>query len=489
MSEIVYIEDDLVSVTHLSLLNGVWVPGLKRSVLAWGDPVEVLEYIKTDDRIHRTRVRVHGRGGTPWLAEARGKLKTRSKSVLKFSMVDVQQGDGMVLETPEGKIVLIDGGDNKLFARYLAARYRGTSRSNPLEVEAMVVTHGDADHYAGLSEIVKSETHRTVRKRLFLHPKRVIHNGLVKGPSSLPPEKIFGRTVVKGTQSYVTDLEDDLLSLPEARLNRPFKGWVNTLRHWLARGPIEFKSIGFGDDEAFGFLNDEGISVKMMGPFRKRITVDGKYVKGLPLLRTPKKTVELHLENEMDETRRFSASHTINGHSLAMQLQVGNVRFFLTGDLNQESMKILRDKTTNKELESEIIKAPHHGSADFDFRALKAMAPVVSLISSGDESARKEHIHPRATLVGALGNVSRGKTPIILCTELAAFFEMRGMSRSDDGKRYFGFERTSFGIIQIRTDGERVLVFTHSGKENMKEAYRFSVDASHKITFENVKKG
>jgi hypothetical protein len=46
--------------------------------------------------------------------------------VLKFSMVDVQQGDGMVLETPpddnhETRLVFIDGGDNKLFARHVAA--------------------------------------------------------------------------------------------------------------------------------------------------------------------------------------------------------------------------------------------------------------------------------------------------------------------------------------------------------------------------------
>ncbi len=489
MPEIVYIKDDLVSVTHLVTREGVLVPGTKKSVLAWGDPVEVLEYLKKNNRVYRTRVKVHGRGATPWLGEVKGKLRTLEKGVLKFSMVDVQQGDGMVLETPEGKIILIDGGDNKLFARYLAARYRETSKGNPLSVDAMIVTHGDADHYAGISEIAKSETHATARKRLFIHPKRVFHNGLVKGPSKLKPEAIFGRSVEKGSQRFVTDLEDDLLQVPESRLNRPFKSWVDTLRQWATRGDIEFRGIGFGDDAVFDFLKDEGLEVRLMGPFRKRISVEGKYVKGLPLLRTPKKTVELHLENEVDEGRSFSASHTINGHSLAMKLQYGNVRFFLTGDLNQESMKILRDKTTNKELASEIIKAPHHGSADFDFLALKAMSPVVSLISSGDESSRKEYIHPRATLLGALGKVSRGETPIILCTELAAFFEMRGMSRSDEGERYFGFERTNFGIIQIRTDGERVLVFTHSGKENLKEAYRFTVDASHRIRFEEVKKG
>jgi hypothetical protein len=49
---------------------------------------------------------------------------------------------------------------------------------------------------------------------------------------------------------------------------------------------------------------------------------------------------------------------------------------------------------------------------------------------------------------------------------------------------YFGFERTNFGIIHVRTDGERVLVFTHSGKKGMREAYRFTVDANHHIKFE-----
>ena len=32
-------------------------------------------------------------------------------------------------------------------------------------------------------------------------------------------------------------------------------------------------------------------------------------------------------------------------------------------------------------------------------------------------------------------------------------------------------------------DGERVLVFTHSGKEGMREAYRFTVDGNHTVRF------
>ena len=111
------------------------------------------------------------------------------------------------------------------------------------------------------------------------------------------------------------------------------------------------------------------------------------------------------------------------------------------------------------------------------------------LISSGDKSIPRDHIHPRATLMGALGMAtSRPFPPLVLCTELAAFFEARGSSKpTQGGKEYFGFERTSYGIVHVRTDGERLLIFTHSGKKGIKEAYRFRVDVNHAATPEAVK--
>lgn len=111
--------------------------------------------------------------------------------------------------------------------------------------------------------------------------------------------------------------------------------------------------------------------------------------------------IQLEEEND-EESGAFSVSHTINDHSIAFRLSYGNVRFNLTGDLNQESMALMREHIELTDLESEILKAPHHGSADFDFETLKAMKPVVSLSSSGDEIADKEHIHPHSTLVSAL---------------------------------------------------------------------------------------
>ena len=522
MTDIRYIDKDFVRFTF---------PGSdgseQHAILAFGDKVDVLQ---------------EGAGGTPSRVRAlelfdgalqgtvKGKpFRSRDKGVLKFSMVDVQQGDGMVLETPpdsndETRLVFIDGGDNKLFARHVAARYRHrqSSAPNPLPVDLILITHGDADHFEGLVDIRRSESERGIsdRKRLFIHPRRVYHNGLVKGPTGTPLLERLGRTVNTSGTPMIVDLYDDPRDAPATSQNGPFKQWATALSHWEARGPITFTRIAHGmdADALFGFLGS-AVKVEIQGPFTSNVTDAGQSKDALPFLHEPPSSALIHLEEGTGGlSSTFSDSHTINGHSIAFRLTYGNVRFNFTGDLNQESMARMRDRIGLDELEAEILKAPHHGAADFDFNALKAMRPVVSLISSGDESANKEHIHPRATLVSALGKVSRGDTGIVLCTELAAFFAMRAHShqrpriakfydgdeattitRADLRKFYnatrrskedeealpsfFAFERTNFGIIHIRTDGERVLVFTHSGKQGMRESYRFTVDANHAVRF------
>ena len=446
--------------------------------LYWGEKVEVL------GREHgRTEVRVLERGESPIDGTVAGRLPTQENALLQFMMVDVQQGDGMIMITPAGKKIFIDGGDNVLFARFAAARFRGTSAANPLDVDAMIITHGDADHFDGLNKIRASETHKTKRKRLFIRPHRVYHNGLVKGPSSLDDVKMFGTTVDSRKGPVIVDLVDEVTSVPADRLNRPFKSWVTSLNHWAKRGPIDQRRLAFGNRREFAFLRPEGIEVEVIGPIETRVMHGGSSRAGLRFLNTPGEDANISVTGSEGERKRPSASHTVNGHSVALRIGYGNVRFFLSGDLNQESMDRLRAKTTPSQLQSEILKVPHHGSADFDLSLLKQISPVISLISSGDESSRKEYIHPRATLMGALGKVARNDVSLVFCTELAAFFEMRGMSQTLDAKqtRYFGFERTNFGIIHIRTDGERVLVFTHSGKEGMNEAYSLTVDDKHQV--------
>ena len=481
------------------------------TTLAWGDEIELLGESEKFFEI-KTEYYIDQPDGSFKKVLGRGLIKRTTKlrdpelcDILKVSFIDVQQGDGMVLQTPKNQLVMIDGGDNALFARYMAQRFVGSSKENPLEIEAIIVTHGDADHFAGLTEIYKSEKHRIERKRLFIRPRRIFHNGIVKGPSrkdgkQIPVTKIFGKTQEFENKLYLVELHDNLLDIDADKLNKPFKEWVAAIRAWQKHGrnqdPISIKRLQYGNDEMFSFLAHEKIEVKVLGPFVKEI--DGKSV--LPVLHEPPKTPPVEMKEENIDSRehfainkKYSASHTINGHSIVLQLKYGNVRFLFSGDLNQEAETMLQKLASERkiDIQSEIFKVPHHGSADFEPIFLKKVAPVISIISSGDESARKEYIHPRATLVGSLGKFSRLQTPFVFVTELVAFFEMVGnavpVKSKGKPEQFFAFKRTQFGIVHIRTDGKRVLVFTHSGRRDMKEAYALNVGKNGKTNFEKIR--
>ena len=155
------------------------------ATMAWGDEVEVVDG-SLPDRILVRHPFLKETGAPLELTEkqayirkprkgasAAGVVVPQSSSVarvLKVDFVDVQQGDAAVLETPSGKVVLVDGGDNQLFARYLASRFRDTSAESPKEIDCIVVTHGDADHFSGLSRIHQSETEDSGWKKLFISP-------------------------------------------------------------------------------------------------------------------------------------------------------------------------------------------------------------------------------------------------------------------------------------------------------------------------------
>lgn len=413
--------------------------------------------------------------------------------VLSVNFVDVQQGDGSVIESPAGQVVLIDGGDNQLFARYLAGRFGETTLAEPKSIECILVSHGDADHFVGLPKILESETNKTPRKRLFMQPKRVYHNGIVKRPSKrnnkrVPEKDLLGPTKKVGSDLYIVDLADNLLDVPNEEMNTPFKTWKKTLKTYDKRAPVAFRRLQFGDDNAFDFFADEGISVEILGP----LTVDVSGQPGLKFLGEPPKGPRVGHESmevaDLD-AKGLSASHTINGHSVIMRLTYGKVSYLFAGDLNDEAGRTLASlhRQGDLSLKADVFKVPHHGSADFSGAFIEAVAPIVSVVSSGDESAKKEYIHPRATLMGALGRLSRVAEPLIFVTELVAFFNVEGWAKLSDAKRskkrgeFFSFSRTAFGIVKTRTDGQRLLVFTDSGNLAMKEAYAYAIDQSGEL--------
>jgi beta-lactamase superfamily II metal-dependent hydrolase len=462
--------------------------GKPKTVLAWGDPVQMVT--RDDKRIEVETFEFVESGGGLQPVPSTGFLKRTIRvggkdrevalpaaevKVLRVSFVDVQQGDATLIQTPKGRVITIDGGENKLFARFLASRLRGSSAAKPKEIDAMIVSHGDADHFAGLSLIHDSETHKDAFKQLFIHPKRVFHNGLVKRPSSVDKLDSFGATATAGADTVVTGLETDLLAVPEDEMNKHFKAWKKALAAWEKRGKITFQRLAKGGDAAFSFLADEQITVEVLGPIETPVNGTA----GLKFLRGPKGSGDPmpHMSFEPGST---SASHTINGHSIVLRLTFGNYRMLFAGDLNNAAEEALI-ADPGVDLTAEVFKVPHHGSHEFTPGFLKAVSPLVSVVSSGDESARTEFIHPRATLTNALGRCSRDDAALVFVTEMVAFFKLVGESVSapakGKGRPYFGFERSAFGCVRVRTDGEHLLVFTDTGKRDLHEAYAYDASA------------
>lgn len=491
------------------------------ATLAWGDKVRVLgksqgtlkvELVTADSEKVEGFIKAPSKASGVGLDDVVVK-PAQVPDVLKVDFVDVQQGDGAVIETAKGRVMLIDGGDNRLFARYLAARFQGTTAKKPKTIDCILVTHGDADHFAGLTEIFESESdHTAARKRLFIHPKRVYHNGLVKRPTTIDGKRVaekdmFGKTAKSGGQLFVTELKDDLRKVKPAVMNKPFQKWRAALSAWSERGDVEMRRLaltrdgeGHGDDDdPFDFLAAEGIKVEVLAPIEHRVGNQP----ALPFLGSPHPKAERQPGEQHVTSSGLSASHTINGHSVVLRITYGNCRLLFAGDLNEESEEFLTEKHRQGELDltAEVFKVPHHGSADFSVPFLRAVSPAVSVISCGDESERKEYIHPRATLVGALSKQGRPTLdePLILITELAAFFKLEGWVKNDHANlthqqdvadrtdEFLAFSRKAFGIIKVRTDGERLLVYTYSGKDDLKEAYAFKLQGERVIPAPIVK--
>ena len=471
-------------------------------VLYWGDEVEMPNPAQaTDDSQSRVDVRIYnykeGRMVDGYIRKSRSKgkflpLKLRTgagKNLLEVIFVDVQQGDATIIRTPDRKLIIIDGGEEVFLARLLASMFPGTTAAKPLNIDALVITHGDADHFSGLVRLAEAATDTRPRKRLHASVSRYFHNGLVKLPSSRivngkprsrPDTEMLGATVKIGSTRYVTDLWEDPRNAP--LMNDPFTDWVAAMPK-LMDGGTQIRRLAIGDHDAFDAFRP-AVDVEVLGPIVENVG-------GQPALRY----------------FSSSASHTINGNSVVLRMRCGNVHFLMGGDLNTDAEEHLREHLqghTDLTLRSEILKVPHHGSHEFEQAFLDEVNPVVSVVSSGDERASKDYVHPRANLMAGLGRASRGPEPLVFVTELAAFFAYRGGIKPEDhrgdgaggledlpaGARkpfFFAHERLVFGAVFVRTDGERVLIATESANSNIKEAYAFRVDAGGNVTREDLR--
>ncbi|MFK7814329.1 MAG: ComEC/Rec2 family competence protein [Maribacter sp.] len=429
---------------------------------------------------------------------------TDEKRPMELIFLDVGQGDGCVLITPERnqneRIMIIDAGKGDNMNAFLEKRFK--TYRNKFQFEAAILTHPDNDHYLGFESIFANEK---------IGFNNVYHNGINERPVSGSWEKVgdHHKNHDNGI-SYVHELVETKKRLEE-----------------LYDSEEKIGNFQYPKVMHTALMNSNIKGYKMLSVHEKHSTQSKgrSYMKGFAPVNKRDYTIEVlgpvpeeNAQGELMLRKLSSYGETKNGHSILLRLHYGNFKIFFGGDLNIPAEKFLLQHYANKKkwpksgsaqsaamieeaqewFRSDVMKVCHHGSEKVTDEFIKAVDPACFIISSGDEEG---HVHPRPDLLGRLGKLGRSSSPVILSTEL-----QRSTRESEDQKVidrlkknakkirsvkdekldehtksvYEDIDRLGrtnvsvFGSIYIKTDGERLIAaFKNEADSETKKWFYF----------------
>jgi len=380
------------------------------------------------DEVDTTGVQANGRdevsyrGRTGWVRSDR----LMANHPLEIYCIDVGQGDSVFIVTPAGRTILIDGGTGDEAFQFLVWKYRlDLSTAAPVDIDLMVLTHADDDHIAGLVAVIEHP---------LIQVRRIAHSGIAKYGSGFNTE--LGDTVGQGKSRVLVTRHDTIADLQGQGLNPAMTRWRTAVQ---AEPNLTYGAV----DATTGTIDvgDPAVTLHVLGP---RLVPHAQHGLVYPWL--------------------GSASRTINGHSVVLRLDYRAVSVLLPGDLNDRGARhLMGAPNVAPQLNAHVLKAPHHGSQEFDPDFLEAVQPQISVISSGESP---DHGHPRANFLGTVGKLSRSAEPLIFSTELVAQFAVDADAEAPDadddadptdpamlGQARRRFKKRLNGIINVRSDG------------------------------------
>ena len=372
------------------------------------------------------RTEVDWRGRTGWIRTSH----LVDSAMCELYFLDVGQGDATFIITPGRKKIMIDGGKSLHALQFLMWKYRlDLPNPDPVTLDLVVLSHGDEDHIAGLTKLIEHPS---------INVGEVIHNGMASFRADADKATPLGDTAEAGGITYLVDRYTSRTALVNARslFSDRFKEFVAALDTHQVTYTAAHADTGTIN------VGDPAVNLRVVAPATEQV-------------------------NGAVAFRSFgSKGKTINGHSVVLRLEHGAITYLFTGDVNKRAGKYLESlPATRSALDAHVLKAPHHGSHDFDRRFLKAINPQVSVVSSGEEP---DYGHPRAPFMAEIGKYSRSD-PLLFSTELAATFkeaetespdaQVAALDLNDPGAlgtaRTLWMKRLS-GIINVRSDDSRI---------------------------------
>jgi beta-lactamase superfamily II metal-dependent hydrolase len=281
-------------------------------------------------------------------------------NILKVHFIDVGGGDGIIIETPTGKKILIDGGYTWSERNLAEPEYMTYIREvvGSDRIDLMVISHPDYDHFAGLAKVHKGWD---VSQAWF---------------SGYDSAELSG-----AWREFDSALKAD-----------PDLIYLSPLGNYMGLGTV----LRFDDASTSDTADDTVIT----------------------LVNSQEKLPDLAYGSQ---SRKLNEAQMRNSTSIILRLDFGVTSFLFTGDVNgrgkwgpvsshDDQEKFMVDNNDNPHsplyqvLDTDVLKVAHHGSdGSSSLKFLESASPLWAVLLAGNP-----HQHPDEPVIERLLSPSVG---------------------------------------------------------------------------------
>jgi beta-lactamase superfamily II metal-dependent hydrolase len=408
-----------------------------KHALLWGD--EVSDAVDAGDGKHVLGT-AHGHRGLV----AKRDLQTQPLELLELYVIDVGQGDAILFRTPDKAWHLMDGGPPKSKSllgegarSFLAWKFGADLALNTVPLHTVFLSHSDFDHFGGLTDILRSDfppNPRTGQNPLSTTVEHFLHAGIAKYKTAGLGEmdkRIPAERLLDGRASF---------EHPPFELAKEYGAFAKAavdVRNAAGGNPRIRRVTVNSSVPGYAPAANSPFSMRLLGPAPDPAG-------GLPWLQ--------------------DSAHTVNGNSIVLRLDYDKVRVLLTGDINAVAQRHLLAHVDPGHFQADVIKACHHGAEDIDPSFTMAVGPRVTVVSSGDNET---YSHPRPAALGGYAYYGRrsfmtqaesdteAQPPLMYATEIARSIKTEALAVA--GRSVTAIEQVIFGLVNVRTDGRKIV--------------------------------
>lgn len=293
---------------------------------------------------------------------------------LDVVLIDVGQGDSILIKTAGGRSILVDAGEDTA----AGAVARELDRAGVTELDLFIATHPHSDHIGGLKLLMRRFVPRVVLETFYPDPGYVYRSYM----KAIRRKRIPIYTAKRGVIVQVLDTRIGIYEAPDRMgvssgvslgPEGSEKVQVRVPDRWLRH------ALGLGHGGRWTHVGGQG-----PGP--------GEVEEELPVLDLAKGLV---LRFFLPEKPFITDSRSnTNANSVVFRLDYREVCMIFTGDAEAETESRLLAQNPTPKLRCPVLKVAHHGSNHATMSdLLSSVDPEIALVSAGRFN---RHGHPAA---------------------------------------------------------------------------------------------